>query len=120
MSTLQNVVTACQADETQLKLQAQARTKSWDRWTAPVSGSHPTGEDPGYDDNFQRIREEVNKLSGIDTALICQLAEKLLTTAAQDTGAGGQHLLARCQSSLTGFAVVYPPGTDEIGAGCTG
>jgi predicted component of type VI protein secretion system len=42
------------------------------------------GEDPGYDDDFQRIREEVNKLSGIDTGLICTLAEKLLTTTAKD------------------------------------
>ena len=84
MSTLQNLVTAYQADETQLRQQAQARTENWQSWLAPVSDTHPTGEDPGYDDDFQRIREEVNKLSGIDTGLICTLAEKLLTTAAKD------------------------------------
>jgi type VI secretion system protein VasJ len=43
-----------------------------------------SGEDPGYDDDFQQMREEVNKLSGADTELICRLAEKLLTTTAKD------------------------------------
>ncbi|NYS28411.1 type VI secretion system protein TssA [Pantoea sp. WMus005] len=105
MSTLQNLVTACQADETQLKQQAQARTESWHRWTTPVSDSHPTGEDPGYDDDFQRIREEVNKLSGIDTALICQLAEKLLTTTALDIRVATYYCWARLhQDSEAGFA----------------
>ncbi|WP_314984661.1 type VI secretion system protein TssA [uncultured Pantoea sp.] len=105
MSTLQNLVTACQADETQLKQQAQARTESWHRWTTPVSDSHPTGEDPGYDDDFQRIREEVNKLSGIDTALICQLAEKLLTTTALDIRVATYYCWARLhQDGEAGFA----------------
>ncbi|MBP1129035.1 type VI secretion system protein VasJ [Serratia sp. PL17] len=105
MSTLHNLVTACQADETQLKQQAQARTESWHRWTSPVSDSHPTGEDPGYDDDFQRIREEVNKLSGIDTALICQLTEKLLTTSAQDIRVATYYCWARLhQEGEAGFA----------------
>lgn len=47
---------------------------------APISDSQPTGSDPGYDDDFQRIREEVNKISGVDTVLICQLAGQLLAT----------------------------------------
>ncbi len=105
MSTLQNLVTACQADETQLKQQAQTRTESLHRWTTPVSDSHPTGEDPGYDDDFQRIREEVNKLSGIDTALICQLAEKLLTTTALDIRVATYYCWARLhQDGEAGFA----------------
>lgn len=105
MSTLHNLVSACQADETQLKQQAQARTKNWHRWTTPLSDSHPTGEDPGYDDDFQRIREEVNKLSGIDTALICQLAEKLLTTTAQDIRVATYYCWARLhQEGEAGFA----------------
>jgi type VI secretion system protein VasJ len=105
MSTLQNLVTACQADETQLKQRAQARTESWHRWTAPVSDSQPTGEDPGYDDDFQRIREEVNKLSGIDTALICQLTEKLLTTTARDIRVATYYCWARLhQEGEAGFA----------------
>lgn len=105
MSTLHNLVSACQADKTQLKQQAQARTESWHRWTTPVSDSHPTGEDPGYDDDFQRIREEVNKLSGINTVLICQLAEKLLTTTAQDIRVATYYCWARLhQDGEAGFA----------------
>ncbi|WP_230492942.1 type VI secretion system domain-containing protein [Martelella alba] len=84
MSTLQNLVAASQADETQRRQQAQTRTENWQSWFAPVSDASPAGGDPGYDDDFQRTREGVNKLSGIDTGLICTFAEKLLTTTAKD------------------------------------
>lgn len=105
MSTLQNLIAACQADDTQLRQQAQARTENWQLWLAPVSEARPTGEDPGYDDDFQRIREEVNKLSGIDTGLICSLAEKLLTTTAKDIRIATCYCWARLhQDGETGFA----------------
>lgn len=84
MTTLQNLVTACHAEEGTLIPLAQARADDWRSWLMPLSDAQPTGDEPGYDDDFQRIREEVNKLSGIDTALICQLAEKLLTTVSKD------------------------------------
>ena len=84
MATLQSVLQACGADEKTSLAQASARSADWAGWLAPIKTNDPTGEDPGYDDDFQRIREEVNKLSGIDTALICQLAEKLLTTSCKD------------------------------------
>lgn len=84
MTTLQNLVTACHAEEGTLIPLAQARADDWRSWLLPLSDAQPTGDEPGYDDDFQRIREEVNKLSGIDTALICQLAEKLLTTVSKD------------------------------------
>jgi type VI secretion system protein VasJ len=105
MSTLQNLVAACQAGETQLRQQAQARAENWQPWLAPVNDASPTGEDPGYDDDFQRIREEVNKLSGIDTGLICTLAEKLLTTTAKDIRIVTYYCWARLhQDGETGFA----------------
>ena len=105
MSTLQNLITACQADETQLWQQAQTRAKNWHHWIVPISDDHPTGGDPGYDDDFQRIREEVNKLSGIDTALICTLAEKLLTTTAKDIRIATYYCWARLhQDGENGFA----------------
>lgn len=84
MDPLQNLVTACGADETSLRQQAQARMELWDHWLDPISDISPAGEDPGYDDHFQRIREEVNKLSGMDTGLICDLAEKLLIGICKD------------------------------------
>lgn len=105
MDTLQNLIAACQADETQLRKQAQARTESWQPWLVPVNETRATGEDPGYDDDFQRIREEVNKLSGIDTGLICTLAEKLLTTTAKDIRIATYYCWARLhQDGETGFA----------------
>ncbi|WP_288426268.1 type VI secretion system protein TssA [uncultured Pantoea sp.] len=105
MSTLQNLVVACQADDTQLRQQAQTRTENWQAWLATITDTSPTGEDPGYDDDFQRIREEVNKLSGIDTGLICTLAEKLLTSTAKDIRIATYYCWARLhQDGETGFA----------------
>ncbi|MDS0937990.1 type VI secretion system protein TssA [Enterobacter hormaechei] len=105
MDALQNLVVACQADETLLRQQAQSRMESWQRWLTPISEINPTGEDPGYEDDFQRIREEVNKLSGIDTGLICQLAEKVLTTEAKDVRVATYYCWARLhQDGETGFA----------------
>ena len=84
MATLQSVLQACGTDEETLLGRAQSHCADWDRWLEPISGADPAGEDPGYDDDFQRIREEVNKLSGIDTGLICALAENLLTSTCKD------------------------------------
>lgn len=105
MSTLQNLVAACHADDTQLRQEAQTRTENWQTWLVPINGTSPTGEDPGYDDDFQRIREEVNKLSGIDTVRICTLAEKLLTTVAKDIRIVTYYCWARLhQDGEAGFA----------------
>lgn len=105
MSTLQELVSVCLADETLLRKQAQSHTENWQPWLAPVDDASQTGEDPGYDDDFQRIREEVNKLSGIDTGLICRLAEKLLTTTAKDIRVATYYCWARLhQDGEAGFA----------------
>lgn len=56
----------------------------WDNWLIPVSPEDPTGEDPSYHDDFLAMREEINKLSGMDTGRLCRLAEHLLTTSAKD------------------------------------
>lgn len=105
MVALQNVLHACGVDENTLLSQARARCADWERWLVPVQENQPTGDDPGYDDDFQRIREEVNKLSGIDTALICELAEKLLTTTCKDVRVIGFYAWARLhQDGEAGFA----------------
>lgn len=100
MDALQNLVVACRADETLLRQQAQSRMESWQSWLTPISEINPTGEDPGYDDDFQRIREEVNKLSGIDTGLICQLAEKVLITVAKDVRVATYYCWARLHGTV--------------------
>ncbi|MTD42497.1 type VI secretion system protein TssA [Erwinia sp. CPCC 100877] len=84
MTQLQSLVAACQADEETLLQLAQTGVKEWESWLMPLGDAAPAGDDPGYDDDFQRIREEVNQLSGIDTGLICTLAEKLLTQTSKD------------------------------------
>ncbi len=55
----------------------------------------PVGEDPGYHDDFLRIRDEMNKLSGADTDLICQLAESLLLTQAKTCASPTYYIWAR-------------------------
>lgn len=105
MGALQNILRACGADENALLALARARSADWERWLVPVNGNEPTGEEPGYDDDFQRIREEVNKLSGIDTGLICELAEKLLTDRCKDLRVITFYVWARLhQDGESGFA----------------
>ena len=84
MSSLNALLSACQAEQDALLQQTRERMVQWDSWLLPLSASSSVGDDPGYDDDFQQIREEINKLSGANTELICQLAEKILTTAAKD------------------------------------
>ena len=84
MSTLDALLNTCQAERETLSAATRTRVALWDSWLQPVSADAPAGDDPGYDDDFQQMREEVNKLSGADTGLICRLAEKLLTTTAKD------------------------------------
>jgi type VI secretion system protein VasJ len=84
MSTLNALLSACQTEQEPLLVATRERVAQWDSWLQPLSGQSSAGEDPGYDDDFQQMREEVNKLSGADTELICRLAEKLLTTTAKD------------------------------------
>lgn len=102
MTALQNLVHACGVDEVTLLRQAQTRCADWERWLIAVEETQPAGQDPGYDDDFQRMREEVNKLSGIDSALICTLAEKLLTNTSKDLRVVSFYIWARL--SLEGEA----------------
>lgn len=105
MTTLQNLVIACDAEAGTLMRLAQARTDVWNAWLLPLSDVRPEGDEPGYDDDFQRMREEMNKLSGIDTALICQLAEKLLTAVSKDLRVVTFYIWARLhQDGETGLA----------------
>ncbi|EMF0720323.1 type VI secretion system protein TssA [Citrobacter freundii] len=84
MSTLNALLIACQAEQERLCAATRERVAQWDSWLHPLSEMSPVGEDPGYDDDYQQIREEINKLSGANTELICLLAEKILTTTAKD------------------------------------
>jgi type VI secretion system protein VasJ len=91
---LTQLVAACFKDRDVLD-EAKQAAALWQRWLEPIAADAPVGDDPGYDDDFQRMREEVNKLSGADTDLICQLAEKLLTTSCKDVRVVTYYLWAR-------------------------
>lgn len=95
MATPASLLNACGAEAESLLQQARQQAARWDNWLHPVTPDLPAGRDPGYDDDFQRMREEVNKLSGIDTALTCKLAEKLLTAQCKDARVATYYIWAR-------------------------
>jgi len=87
MSSPETLLTACTTDkEAQQRLFSRATDalSLWDNWLRPVRPEQETGDDPAYEDNFQLMREEINKLSGTDAELLCQLAEKCLCENAKD------------------------------------
>ncbi|MDO6410079.1 type VI secretion system protein TssA [Pantoea phytobeneficialis] len=84
MTGIAVLISACGAEESALRAEAQQHISDWARWMEPIADRSPTGEDPAYDDHFQQMREEVNKLSGVDTALIIALAEPLLLSVSKD------------------------------------
>lgn len=56
---------------------------------APISDEAPAGEKVTYDDDFQRVKMEVDKLasasaSGVDFELVVELATKILTEKSKD------------------------------------
>jgi len=95
MATLMTLLNASHADPLVLSQQALQQALLWEKWLVPISLDSPAGSDPGYDDDFQQMREEVNKLSGADTALICDLAEKLLTSTCKDVRVATYYIWAR-------------------------
>ncbi|MEA9393106.1 type VI secretion system protein TssA [Acerihabitans sp. TG2] len=97
MATLQSLLCACREPPAVVQQQAQQQLILWENWLKPISPVAPTGEDPGYDDDFQCMREQVNKLSGADTDLVSQLAEKLLTTTTKDIRVATYYIWARLQ-----------------------
>ncbi len=57
MSTLNALLSACQTEQEPLLAATRERVAQWDNLLQPLSGSSPAGEDPGYDDDFQHMRE---------------------------------------------------------------
>ncbi|HEY0289385.1 MAG TPA: type VI secretion system protein TssA [Pseudomonas sp.] len=92
--SLHSLVTLCLGERDALAL-AREQSASWSDWLMPISGDCPVGQDPGYDDDFQRMREEVNKLSGADADQVVQLAEKLLKHSCKDLRVATYYLWAR-------------------------
>ncbi|MBY4887906.1 type VI secretion system protein TssA [Pantoea sp. DY-15] len=97
MMPLKSLISACGEDAETLRAQAKQQIALWNNWLQPVSADNPAGEDPTYHDGFQQMQEEVNRLSGADTALICELAENLLTSVTKDIRVAAWYSWARLQ-----------------------
>lgn len=95
MATLHTLLSACHAEPQALSQPVQQQILLWEKWLVPIAPDSPVGDDPGYDDDFQQMREEVNKLSGADTGLVCALAEKLLTGVSKDVRIATYYIWAR-------------------------
>lgn len=92
--SLQTLVTQCLGERDALAL-ARAASGQWTSWLTPISPESAVGEDPGYDDDFQFMRDEVNKLSGIDAERVAALAETLLKQRCKDLRVASYYLWAR-------------------------
>ena len=102
--SLKRLVESCLPTSEPLVI-ARKHGESWEPWLTPINGDVPVGEDPGYDDDFQRMREEVNKLSGADVDLVAQLAHKLLQQSCKDLRVATYYLWARLhRDGETGLA----------------
>lgn len=101
---LQHLLDTCLAGQDP-KSYAQEQAAHWTPWLLPISEELPVGEDPGYDDDFQQMREEVNRLSGANAELVLRMSEKLLTLRCKDVRVATYYLWARLQlDGEAGFA----------------
>lgn len=77
MSSPEALLTACAASqEERLSLISRANEalSLWDNWLHPFTSGSETGDDPAYDDNFQLMREEINKISGTAVDWVPEIA----------------------------------------------
>ncbi|WAH60238.1 type VI secretion system protein TssA [Pseudomonas silvicola] len=102
--SLNMLLTTCLGDRDAVAL-GREQAARWSDWLLPISAQAPAGKDPGYDDDFQRLREEVNKLSGADTELVARVGQKLLVHSCKDLRVATYYLWARLQhDGEAGFA----------------
>lgn len=74
---------------------ARSTQARWEPWLQPIRPDAVVGSDPGYDDDFLAIKDEVAKLSDLNDTLIIELAEKLLKSAAKDVRLAVYYVYAR-------------------------
>ncbi|MGF6260805.1 type VI secretion system protein VasJ [Paraburkholderia youngii] len=83
----------------------RARLDAWSAWLLPLPGEHGCGRDPGYEDLFFELREETQKLSGIDDSLVVRSCEQLLKETGKDLRVAGYYAFARLRADgPSGFA----------------
>ncbi|KVG28070.1 type VI secretion system protein TssA [Burkholderia diffusa] len=83
----------------------RARLDTWGAWLEPLAGNGGVGRDPGYEDTFFELREETQKLSGIDDGMIVRSCEQLVKETGKDLRLAGYFAFARLrQDGPVGFA----------------
>ncbi|CAM3936404.1 Type VI secretion-associated protein, VC_A0119 family [Pseudomonas reidholzensis] len=92
--SLHSLLESCLPGRDALAL-ARQQGQCWEPWLQPIQAHAPVGEDPGYEDDFQRMREEVNKLSGADLDHVIELAQRLLQQRCKDLRVATYYLWAR-------------------------
>ena len=100
MATAKALLALCVPDDalqSALLARQQSGLSQWDNWLQPLNDDEGAGDDPAYDDDFQQMREEINKLSGTDPEALCQLAEKILCHTARDLRVVTWYIFARLQ-----------------------
>jgi type VI secretion system protein VasJ len=70
------------------------RIKLWKEWLTPLPPAD-VGRDPGYDDAFLQIRDEVARLSDNDDALILDACRQILLETGKDLRVAGYYAFAR-------------------------
>ncbi|GAB7534750.1 type VI secretion system protein TssA [Burkholderia sp. 3C] len=91
--------------DSQLDSPLDSHEEPWAAWLAPIAGEHACGRDPGYEDAFFELKDEANKLSGIDDGLIARLCEQLLKETGKDLRLAGYYAFARLRmDGPAGFA----------------
>ena len=77
----------------------------WQEWLEPVSDDHPCGEDVAYTDDFEAIKIELAKLSGMDYRLILDASERLLKRESKDLRVATYYIFASLEETgaLAGF-----------------
>lgn len=90
--------------EDQINL-SQKLNQKWNDWLQPINSDKPTGEDLTYHDSFQEIKEEIDKISGIDYPFIITESENILKQSGKDIRVATYYCLARLnQDGVEGFA----------------
>jgi type VI secretion system protein VasJ len=92
--SLDRLIERCLGERDGLGL-ARAQAGHWQSWLQPIGADLPVGEDPACDDDFQRMREEVNKLSGADVEQVIELAQTLLAGSCKDLRVVTYYIWAR-------------------------
>lgn len=101
---LRTLIARCLGERDALSI-ARLQVGRWQAWLQPISVDSPVGEDPGYDDDFQYLREAVNQLSGADVDQVLHLAEQLLTQRCKDLRVAAYYAWARLhKEGETGLA----------------